>query len=150
MAADQFITVLSNYNQAYFRDNEPASFKNIVSNELIFDKESEVSLIELSLKFDFEVRDKQASVYFFDFLFTTDGQSFGKDYEATLDDKCLNNGYDVCNELNNLLYKKCQRLKDRGRAIFYWGTNNRIWMRFHPQDFLTIVLREKTLQIIGK
>ena len=151
MAADQYTSVLSSYNKLYFPNNEAASFKNIVSNEIVVGDQYEVALIELSLQHDFQIDSDDCRIFLFDFLASDDqGKSFGKYHDLTLNKKSINSGLDVVNELNNLLYKNVQRLKDRDRAIFYWGTNERVWVRFKEAvDYITVVLRKGTLQLVG-
>ena len=68
----------------------------------------------------------------------------------TLDQTELITPDDLCGALNTAIYSCVKRLKSPRREIFtYDRKSRRIWFRFHPTDYITLILKWELLVLIG-
>ena len=146
----QYITLLSSYDNNIYADNSSSNFRNRLSNEIVFSPNSEIALIECSFIHEFEVNNKDTTFKIFDFLYCDDSdETFGKLTEQTMNNKFINNPLDLCNAMNESIYESVPRLKKEQREIFFFGKNKRIWVKFLPNDYITLILTNHLLVLLG-
>ena len=66
-----------------------------------------------------------------------------------MSEELINNSLDLVLLLNDYIYQHVPRLKEKKREIFFLGKNKHIWMSFHPDDFIMILLKEVILPLVG-
>ena len=80
----------------------------------------------------------------------TGEQLYGVEYSETIDQSEIVTAEDLCGTLNNIIYTKVRRIKSLKKEIFNYDRKmRRIWVRFHPADFITLTLCRDLLYMLG-
>ena len=147
-----YITTLSQANKREFPSNCSSSFVNELDEPIQITAGAKICLFEISIENAVIVSDEDAKLEIIAWLVPSPKQrgKFGKKSVIEFGDEEIISGEALAKRLNVCIWNMDKDLRDKKKPMFdYDRIQDRIWFLGDPNIYITLVLHNKLLEIVG-